>query len=163
MTNKDNTNRSIDPCPFCNPGIREYGFFEQRGFLAVINIAPVLPGHTLVIPEFHRTSLTMLNEEELYAFMETARKATRILLKAFETDAFDWSVQEKPEAGQSIEHLHLHIVPRLKDDLSRPGDWYPLVHQNDEAIIDSADRKRLSLEEKEIIVGKLRKVAEELE
>ena len=86
-----------------------------------------------------------------------------ILMKAFGTDAFDWSVQEKPEAGQSIEHLHMHIVPRLKDDLARPGDWYPLVHQNDEEIIDSTDRKRLSLQEREIIVGKLRKVADEPE
>jgi bis(5'-adenosyl)-triphosphatase len=152
----------MDPCPFCDTGIAEYAYFKHRGFLAIINIAPVLPGHSLVIPEMHRTSLTSLDEEELCAFMEAARKATRILIKAFDTDAFDWSVQEKPEAGQSIEHLHLHIVPRIKDDLPRPGDWYPLVHENDEAIIDSADRKRLNSAEKEIIVEKLRKVADEL-
>lgn len=162
MTENDKTDNAIAPCPFCNAVIREYAFLEYRGFLAIINIAPVLPGHSLVIPETHRISMTVLDEEEICAFMETARRATHILLKAFETDAFDWSVQEGPEAGQSIEHLHLHIVPRIKDDLPGPGDWYPLVHQNDQAVIDSADRKKLSQEEIEIIVSKLRKVGDAL-
>jgi len=150
-------------CPFCHPDVRDYAFYENRGYLAIINIAPVLPGHSLVIPELHRASLTVLNTDEMCAFMETARKATIILMKAFDTDAFDWSVQEKAEAGQSIEHLHLHIVPRLKNDLDKPGDWYPLVHVNDEELIDGFNRRRLSLQEKEIIVGRLRKVADAME
>ena len=157
------THNQAVSCPFCHPGIHEYAFLEHKGFIAIINIAPVLPGHSLVIPKTHRMSITALDEKEICAFMETARKATLILLKAFDTDAFDWSVQEGPEAGQSIEHLHLHIVPRIKDDLPGPGDWYPLVHHNDQAVIDSADRKKLSSEEIETIVRTLRKVAEGLE
>ena len=73
--------------------------------------------------------------------------------------AFDLSVQEKPEAGQTIEHLHLHIVPRLKDDMPKPGDWYPVIHTSDQMIMDDKNRKRLSDEDLGRIVGKLRRVA----
>ena len=149
-------------CPFCHPDIRDYAFFSNKGNLAIINIAPVLPGHSLIIPELHMASITVMRFDELCTFMETARKATLILMKAFGTDAFDWSVQEKPEAGQSIEHIHLHIVPRIKNDLDKPGDWYPMVHKNDKEIIDSLDRQKLDPGTLNKIVDRLRQVARNL-
>jgi bis(5'-adenosyl)-triphosphatase len=83
-------------------------------------------------------------------------------MKAFNTDAFDFSIQEKPEAGQTIEHLHLHIVPRMKGDLKQPGDWYPLLHDNDEVIIDSLHRKRINQEAMDQIVSELKSIATSL-
>jgi bis(5'-adenosyl)-triphosphatase len=131
--------------------------------MAICNIAPVLPGHSLIIPKAHFTSILDLSDKELFDFFDTARKALRILMKAFNTDAFDWSVQEKPEAGQSIEHLHLHIVPRLKGDLPRPGEWYPLIQQNDEEIIDSENRVRFNAGDIQRIVDVLKQAANNME
>lgn len=142
-------------CPFCNRWVQSAVFYEHGDFLAIYNIAPVLPGHSLVIPKNHYTGILELSDSELFEFFDTARMALRILVKAFNTDAFDWSLQEKPEAGQTIEHLHLHIVPRLKGDLPRPGDWYPLIHHNDAEIIDSENRPRLSS-------GVIRQIVDEL-
>ncbi len=150
------------PCPFCDQQIKSSVFYRQGNTLAIYNIAPVLPGHSLIIPEKHITSLLDLNQEEMLEFFSTARATLQILMKAFHTDAFDWSVQEKPEAGQTIEHLHLHIVPRLKNDLKQPGEWYPLVQQNDTEIIDSLNRQRMSRETMQQIVRELRKTAREL-
>jgi bis(5'-adenosyl)-triphosphatase len=147
------------PCPFCNPKIRECVFLESGNFLAVYNIAPVLPGHSLIIPRDHITSFIALNQQQRTEFLETTTRAVRILLKAFHTDAFDLSVQEKPEAGQTIEHLHLHIVPRLKGDMPRPGDWYPAIHTSDPMIMDDKNRNRLSDDEIRSIVDKLKEVA----
>lgn len=130
--------------------------------MAIYNIAPALPGHSLIIPKMHFTSLMDLNSGELFEFFDTARFALRILMKAFNTDAFDFSIQEKPEAGQTIEHLHLHIVPRMKGDLKHPGDWYPLVHHNDEVIIDSIHRKRLNQQAMDQIVIELKSIAASL-
>ena len=143
-------------CPFCNESARTAIFYETPKFLAIYNIAPVLPGHSLVISRAHHISLLSLTEQEMNDLFSTARTVLQILMKAFHTDAFDWSLQEKPEAGQTIEHLHLHIVPRVKNDLDSPGHWYPLVHRNDDEIIDSADRPRLHPDELRIIVEKLK-------
>ncbi len=149
-------------CPFCNDAVRNSVFLSDDGFLALYNIAPVLPGHSLVIPEKHLISLFDLTGPEITRMFETARKALRVLMTAFSTDAFDLSLQEKPEAGQTIEHLHLHIVPRMKNDLKSPGDWYPMVADNDNAMIDSFSRPRLNDEAMSQIVTELRKVTASL-
>jgi bis(5'-adenosyl)-triphosphatase len=146
-------------CPFCDESIAASVFFTRGDFMALYNIAPVLPGHSLIIPKQHYTSLLELNDKELLEFFITAKMALLILLKAFNTDSFDWSIQEKPEAGQTIEHLHLHIVPRLKDDLKHPGDWYPLLQQNDDAIIDSFNRPRIQPDAMAHIIAVLKKVS----
>jgi len=148
------------PCPFCDESVNKSVFFTRGGFMAIYNIAPVLPGHSLVIPKQHFTGILELSDKEMFEFFDTARMALRILMKAFNTDSFDWSVQEKPEAGQTIEHLHLHIVPRLKSDLPQPGDWYPLVHHNDEEIIDSFNRPRIKAEIMAPIIRELKRIAE---
>jgi bis(5'-adenosyl)-triphosphatase len=146
-------------CPFCSKSIQSSVFYETRDFMAVFNIAPVLPGHSLVIPRAHHTSILSLSVMEITDFFKTARTTLLILMKAFHTEAFDWSLQEKPEAGQTIEHLHLHIVPRVKNDLTLPGHWYPLVQRNDADMIDSLNRPRLTPEEMKIIVDNLKAVA----
>ncbi|HLO59688.1 MAG TPA: HIT family protein [Bacteroidales bacterium] len=146
-------------CPFCSESVRQSAYYSNGEFIAIYNIAPVLPGHSLVIPATHYTSIMALDNTALNRFFETARTAVKILMKAFNTDSFDWSIQEKPEAGQTIEHLHLHIVPRLKGDLKRPGDWYPLLQDNDEVIIDSIERARLNPAAMEQIVTELKRIA----
>ena len=151
------------PCPFCSSKIKECIFLESGNFLAVYNIAPVLPGHSLIIPRDHITSFIGLSRQQRTEFLDTTTQAVRILLRTFHTDAFDLSVQEKPEAGQTIEHLHLHIVPRLKGDMPGPGDWYPAIHKSDRMIMDDRNRKRLPDDELRRIVDKLKEVASEPE
>ena len=152
--------QNTSPCPFCDASITSSVFYSHGDFMALYNIAPVLPGHSLVIPKNHVISLMDLTDKELTEFMLATKMTLRILMKAFGTDSFDWSVQEKPEAGQTLEHLHLHIVPRLKGDLPHPGDWYPLIQHNDPEIIESFNRPRLTNENMTTIVAELRNVAE---
>ena len=153
------THKVTSSCPFCDKSVQSSVFLSRGNFMAIYNIAPVLPGHSLVIPKTHLTSILELNNEESFEFFNTARKTIHILMKAFNTDAFDWSIQEKPEAGQTIEHLHLHLVPRMKGDLKHPGDWYPLIHHNDDEIIDSINRFQLNKNAMQQIVDELKRVA----
>ena len=85
-----------------------------------------------------------------------SRDTTKILLSVFKSSGFDWTIQEGEEAGQSIPHLHLHLIPRRQNDLSQPGDWYPLVKESEAEIIDSEARPRLSANEMKVIVSKIR-------
>jgi bis(5'-adenosyl)-triphosphatase len=147
-------------CPFCSDTVRSSVFYNRADNLAIYNIAPVLPGHSLVIPRKHILSIAEFTDQELSEFFITARNTLKIIMKAFHSEAFDWSLQEKPEAGQTIEHLHLHIVPRIMGDLERLGDWYPLLQKNDAGFIDSMNRPRLPAGELSKIVLMLRDVAD---
>ncbi|HEY8400151.1 MAG TPA: HIT domain-containing protein, partial [Cytophagaceae bacterium] len=147
-------------CPFCAKSADE-AFLTSKNFLAIYNIAPVLPGHSLVIPKRHVESVFDLTEEETGELMQLARKVAMLLGEELDTDAFDWAVQEKEEAGQSIPHVHMHVVPRKIGDLPKPGDWYQELEKS-EVHIESTHRKKLNPEEMKVIVDRLRKAGEKL-
>ncbi|MBN2524160.1 MAG: HIT family protein [Bacteroidales bacterium] len=144
-------------CPFCESSIEEAVFAESKNFLAVYNLAPILPGHSLIIPKQHLDSVLRLSNDELSELAAFSRKITILLLKAFHADAFDWSLQENEAAGQTIPHLHMHIVLRFQGDFQDPGDWYPKIRNNCNDVLDSDKRKRLSRNEMKKIVARLRK------
>jgi bis(5'-adenosyl)-triphosphatase len=139
-------------CPFCSNQIARQMFLEYGNMLAIYNIAPILPGHSLIIPKKHIESIKDFTEDELLTFFKFARKATQLLCKAFGSDGYDWSLQESEAAGQSIAHLHLHVIPRKHNDLNNPGDWYPLLEQNRQQVLDSSKRKPLSGKEIDSVI-----------
>jgi bis(5'-adenosyl)-triphosphatase len=146
-------------CPFCLNANNNKAFLKNDHFAAIYNIAPILPGHALVIPIRHIESVFNLNDKELSELGDFMKQTTRILLKAFNGEGFDWSLQEAESAGQSIHHVHFHIVIRKTNDLESSGKWYPLVSQNDQILLDSTQRTRLSKEELLKITEYLAKIA----
>ena len=139
-------------CPFCEPNRRRAVFLENEAFAALYNGAPILPGHSLVIPQRHVTSVMELSDEALAGLFLFARRVARLLADVYHCDSFDWTVQDGESAGQTVAHLHVHIIPRQTGDLPHPGDWYP-------KLIDSDGRPRLSWEDFEKAVARLRVAA----
>ncbi|PKP50600.1 MAG: hypothetical protein CVT94_01275 [Bacteroidetes bacterium HGW-Bacteroidetes-11] len=131
-------------CPFCKDNINTAAFAEENGFLAIYNHSPILPGHSLVIPSKHISSLFDLSEDEISAFFSFARKVTFFLTKHYKSDAYDWSLQEGESAGQSVDHLHLHIIPRNPGDLPEGEDWYVKLEEQRKQKIDEPGRAILS-------------------
>ena len=78
------------------------------------------------------------------------------LLEIFKASGFDWTVQHGKEAGQTVPHLHFHIVPRRQGDLQSPGDWYSAFQGWVVKNLDSSLRSRLKIEELEIVASHLR-------
>jgi bis(5'-adenosyl)-triphosphatase len=146
-------------CPFCHPSIKEAVFYESTHFMAIYNVAPVFPGHAMIIPKAHITGLLIIPEEEIVEMVKLSRIVVRILQKAFHARGFNWSIQEGEEAGQTIKHLHMHIIPRKPQDLEHPGDWYPLLKKFYIENIDSELRPKISADEMKRIVSKLKEVA----
>lgn len=146
-------------CPFCDPHIHDALFARSEQFIAVYNIAPILPGHSLIVPKQHIQSVMELDMLALSEMISFTRGVTEVVLMAFHADAFNWSLQEKQAAGQSIAHLHLHIVPRYPDDLPDPGDWYPRISSNYEEMLDNRNRKKLPDHEMKQIITQLRRIA----
>lgn len=144
-------------CPFCTQKIKETAFATENNFLAIYNHSPILPGHSLVIPANHVHSLFDLSEDEISVFFGFARKVTSFLTETYGTDAYDWSLQEGEPAGQSLEHLHLHIIPRRPGDLPDGEDWYIRLEEQKKqkidvpgrSILNEWDYQRISLDLKE--------------
>lgn len=125
-------------CPFCNDSINDATFIETDDFLAIYSIAPVVRGHSLVVPKWHVDSVLDMTEQEYQAFFSLARRVAIILLRVFDAEGFDMALQEGAVAGQTVTHAHLHVLPRRSRDLGPDtGIWY-------QHILDSSQRQRLS-------------------
>lgn len=146
-------------CPFCAGSVERSVFSESENFRAIYNIAPIFPGHSLIIPKEHIVSILDLGNGQLGELILFTRQTTNLLMKVFRADGFNWSVQDRETAGQTLAHLHLHIVLRYTNDLPDPGDWYPRIQQNYGEILDSASREKLDDREMQKIVRKLREAA----
>jgi bis(5'-adenosyl)-triphosphatase len=139
-------------CPFCAAPIADISFMESARFRAIVNIAPILPGHSLVIPKHHVESLLALSDDEVAEMVSLSRRAVSLLMRVHGAEGFDWTIQESEAAGQSVPHLHLHLIPRRSGDLSHPGDWY-------QRLIDYEGRPRLSLDDMKAMADRLRQAA----
>lgn len=80
----------------------------------------VSPGHTLVIPKRHVASFFDLAPEEIDACMELIKEERNLLDKEFNPDGYNVGVNIGSAAGQSILHVHIHIIPRYRGDVENP-------------------------------------------
>ncbi|MCF8232254.1 MAG: HIT family protein [Bacteroidales bacterium] len=141
-------------CPFCDESIHIAVFAKSEHCLAVYNRSPILRGHSMVIPREHYHTVLELPEEVYSDMMHFMRSVSGGLIKAFGASGINWTLQEGEDAGQTIEHLHFHLIPRKPKDLPEPGDWYPRLRENE--VIDSDKRPTLSDKEMRHRVGELK-------
>jgi len=125
------------PCPFCQPDLQAGVFFEADGCVGVVDIAPIVLGHSLVIPRRHVARLLELGEGEYDALFRAVRQVARLLMAVYGASGVDISVQDGVAAGQTVNHVHVHVIPRQRGDLPAPGSWF-------EHLADSAHRRRLT-------------------
>jgi len=149
-------NQPGENCHFCRKEILEKSFCTTSRFSAFYNIAPILPGHSLIIPNAHNQSLFELSDDELSEMMVFARKVTSVLKTVFNCNGFDWTIQDGVSAGQTIPHLHLHIIPRKPLDMPESNEWYSKIPQSEEGILDSENRARLNEKEYNEITAMLK-------
>lgn len=107
-----------NPCLFCTDP-RGVSLTNELAFSARDTYA-VSPGHTLVIPKRHVASFFDLRPEEVSACMELITEERKLLDQAFSPDGYNIGVNVGPAAGQSIHHVHIHIIPRYKGDVENP-------------------------------------------
>jgi len=111
MTNKD--------CLFCKIAkgeISSQKIWENSEFLSFKDVNPVGEGHTLVIPKKHFNNLVNLNKEFSKKFIDAIKQTAKILMKKYNADGFNVLLNNGKAAGQIINHVHFHILPRKKGD-----------------------------------------------
>jgi bis(5'-adenosyl)-triphosphatase len=150
---------NFDDDPFVSTSSDDEVFLESSCSKAMYNVYPILPGHSLVVPKRPVQSVFELDDWEFSDFMFMCRQATEVLCHAFGAKAYNWTLQSGVAAGQTVPHLHMHLIPRSANDLPAAGDWYPLIEENRKSRRTEA-RRRLSPGEVSEIVARLRKIAD---
>lgn len=107
-----------DPCLFCKDS-RGVSLEHELAYSA-LDSYPVSPGHTLVIPRRHVASFFDLTPEEVNACMGLITEERMRLDEEFKPDGYNIGVNVGPAAGQSVFHVHIHIIPRYKGDVENP-------------------------------------------
>ncbi len=107
------------PCPFCTlPSERiidsgHHGVVIRDGF-------PISPGHTLIIPRRHIGSFFELAPDEQPELMALLSRAKSVLDQAFNPQGYNIGINDGPAAGQTVPHLHIHLIPRYNGDQKDP-------------------------------------------
>ena len=110
---------SARPCPFCHPD-QSRVFHEGKLVMGLWDSFPVSEGHVLLIPRRHVATWFDATPEEQRELMATIDVARENILARFSPDGFNLGVNIGEVAGQTIFHLHLHVIPRYRGDVEDP-------------------------------------------
>ncbi|OEC87012.1 MULTISPECIES: thiamine-phosphate synthase family protein [Methanobacterium] len=113
-------------CIFCamakgDPEVSKHVLYNDGEDMVVLNIAPYTTGHLLVIPTKHYTDLNELNPESLKNLFNTVKKAETLIKEVIHPDGINIGINLGEVAGQRIQHIHVHLVPRFKFESSFIG------------------------------------------
>lgn len=107
------------PCPFC--ALPSGRIFEENEYAVCIRDAyPVSAGHSLVMPKRHIGSLFETTEPERHDLLALLDNAKRALDAEFQPDGYNIGINDGVAAGQTVPHLHIHLIPRYKGDRPDP-------------------------------------------
>jgi diadenosine tetraphosphate (Ap4A) HIT family hydrolase len=104
-------------CPFCDPS---QAVLQNGLSFALIDKFPVAPGHMLLIPRRHVRDWFDTTVEERRDLLALADEARARLIRERRPDGFNLGVNVGEAAGQTVFHVHLHLIPRYKGDVSNP-------------------------------------------
>lgn len=109
----------MDDCLFCKiirGDIPCRKVYEDEEVFAFLDIHPVNPGHTLVVPKKHVADMVASDDATLASVMSAARRLGEVLMDAGVAAGVNFMINNGAPAGQVIFHLHVHVIPRLSGD-----------------------------------------------
>ena len=106
-------------CPFCTLEASKI-IAQDPWVMTIRDTCPVSPGHTLILPKRHIASLFEATEEEQIALLRALSEAKLGLDRELKPDGYNIGVNDGAAAGQTILHLHVHLIPRYLGDREDP-------------------------------------------
>jgi len=113
-----------EDCIFCKIVSKKAGavtVFEDEHSLAFLDIHPLNPGHTLVVPKKHYPSMVEMPPEEVGRVFVSVAKVMRGVMKASKADGINIGQSNGRAASQEVFHMHVHVIPRYIHEL--PGGF----------------------------------------
>lgn len=109
---------------------------ENNTFITILDKYPISPGHSLLVSKRHVESIFDLHKEELADLFSLLLAARNFLNKKYSPNGFNIGINDGPIAGQTILHLHLHLIPRYKNDQEDPRGGIRLIFPEKANYID---------------------------
>lgn len=106
--------------------------YEDNDFKAILDVAPATKGHVLVIPKEHAVTLTDLSDDKLSKLLVLAKKIIKAMKEVHGFTNYNIIQNNGPIAGQTVDHFHLHLIPRYS--VEEMGLWCP--HEDDPSVTE---------------------------
>lgn len=117
-------------------------FFEDERTIAILDVMPQSEGHSLVIPKCAAQNIFELDQEFAGAVMRTSQQIARTVQEVFQPDGITLMQFNGAEAGQTVFHFHLHVIPRYA---GRPLRSHGRGFADPAALAEQAARLRAAL------------------
>jgi len=108
-----------DDCPFCRPATDRL-FYVGRYVIGMWDAFPVSPGHALLVPKRHVGSWFDASEDERAELLSAIEQARAAIEREHRPDGFNLGVNIGAAAGQTVPHVHVHVIPRYPGDVADP-------------------------------------------
>jgi len=107
-------------------------FFKSALSLGIVNLKPLLPGHVLILPQRVVPRLSDLSAQEVSDLFLSVQTVGKVIESAYGGEALTVSLQDGKAAGQSVPHVHIHIIPRRSSDFGGNNDSvYPAIEKHE--------------------------------
>ncbi|MBI1936184.1 HIT family protein [Candidatus Woesearchaeota archaeon] len=124
----------MEDCIFCKivdgkvPAAKVY---EDNFVIGFLDIMPANKGHCLIVPKKHSKTLMEMHDDDLAATILATKKVARALSLSFGNASFNMVMNNGKEAGQLVNHAHIHLIPRFQKDRLRIK-WSHLKYEDNE-------------------------------
>lgn len=121
----------VNDCIFCKilaDEIPSAVVYEDELFRAILDVNPAAKGHVIILPKNHAADLFEFPDEEASKILVVAKKIAKALKKTYQCDGINILQNNGKAAGQTVFHLHVHVIPRFEGDTDhvnigwRPGE-----------------------------------------
>eukprot|EP00197_Chlamydomonas_leiostraca_P006904 CAMPEP_0202882574 /NCGR_PEP_ID=MMETSP1391-20130828/38184_1 /ASSEMBLY_ACC=CAM_ASM_000867 /TAXON_ID=1034604 /ORGANISM="Chlamydomonas leiostraca, Strain SAG 11-49" /LENGTH=146 /DNA_ID=CAMNT_0049565457 /DNA_START=79 /DNA_END=516 /DNA_ORIENTATION=+ len=134
---------------------RKFGPWDIRGSevfaqtalsFAFVNLKPVVPGHVLVSPMRVVQRFADLSAEEMADMWQLAQKVGTSAEMHFKAESLTFAIQDGPYAGQTVPHVHIHVLPRRAGDFKKNDEVYDAIDEGEKDMSKAAAGEPLDLD-----------------
>jgi len=129
---------SIIRCIFCSPDANVVILRNEYAYCRLDDY-PVTPGHLLIIPFRHVSSFFAITEAEQTAMWDLVRLGKHYLDRFYHPEGYNIGINDGIVAGQTVMHLHIHLIPRYPGDIDDPKGWVHRILKVSETMLELKD------------------------
>jgi len=139
----------MEDCIFCkiiNGEIPCFKIYEDDRVLAFMDINPISPGHTLIIPKSHAANLTEISDEDLAAVHRASKKVMSGIQTALNASGVACVQLNGRGVNQVVMHYHLHLIPKVPEGPDLPVSKWEIIPGDMDEIKGTAEKIQSALD-----------------